>query len=205
VPDEKRPVLDYHRNAVIHRYVAPALVAAAARAAGPAAPLAEVRALALWLSRLFKLEFTYRVGATFEEIFEENLAFLARVGALAPEREQVRAGPEPSTLSFLAELVRPYLEAYRLAAATTLELLQRPSGPAPDRRALVRLCLEQGRAAFLAGAIALRESVSKATIENAIEWTVTQGLVSEQDGKLALADRDALREIVDRIAPLIAA
>ena len=28
VPDEKRPVLDYHRNAVIHRYVPPALVAA---------------------------------------------------------------------------------------------------------------------------------------------------------------------------------
>jgi glycerol-3-phosphate O-acyltransferase len=206
VPDEKRPVLDYHRNAVIHRYVAPALVAAAARAAGPHAPLAEVRARALWLSRLFKLEFMYRVGAPFDEIFGENLAFLVDIGALARDGERLLAGREAGTLAFLAELVRPYLEAYRLAAATALELLAGGrKGEPPDRRALVRETLERGRAAFLAGAIALGESVSKATIENAIEWMIAQGLVSERDGKLALADRDALRDIVDGIAPILAA
>jgi glycerol-3-phosphate O-acyltransferase len=206
VVDDKRPVLDYHRNAVIHRYVAPALVAAAARAGGPSAPLAEVRARALWLSRLFKLEFMYRVGAPFDEIFEQNVAFLATIGALARDGDRLGPGPEAGTLAFLAELVRPYLEAYRLAAATALELLakERP-GTMPDRRTLVREALERGRAAFLAGAIALGESVSKATLENAIEWMIAQGLVSERDGKLALGDRDALRDIVDGIAPLLAA
>jgi glycerol-3-phosphate O-acyltransferase len=205
VPDEKRPVLDYHRNAVVHRYVAPALIAAAARAAGPDAPTGDVRTKALWLSRLLKLEFMYRVGASFDQIFDENLDFLTRVRALARDGDRIRPG-DASTLAFLAELIRPYLEAYRLVAATALDLLAegRTGGP-PDRRALVREALEQGRAAFLAGAIALRESVSKATLENAAEWLVTQRLLTEEGGKLAVGNRDALRSIVDGIAPLIAA
>jgi glycerol-3-phosphate O-acyltransferase len=203
VPEEKRPVLDYHRNAVIHRYVAPALVAAAARAAGADAALADVRARALWLSRLLKLEFVYRVGASFDEIFGENVAFLVRVRALAPEGERLRPGTDAGTLSFFAELMRPYLEAYRLAFSTALELLA--AGTPPDRRTLVKEALERGQAAFLAGGVALRESVSKATIENAAEWMITQGLLGEEKGKLSLRDADALRAIVQGIAPLLAA
>jgi glycerol-3-phosphate O-acyltransferase len=205
VPDEKRPVLDYHRNAVIHRYVAPALVAAAARAEGPDAPLARVRTRALALSRLLKLDFIYRVGATFDEIFEQNVSFLVRVGALALDGDRLRPGAEAGTLAFLAELMRPYLEAYRLAAAAALDLLAEGRADAPaDRRALVKQTLEQGRAAFLAGAIALRESLSKATLENAVEWMMSQGLLAEQDGRLTMHDRDAVREIVDGMGPLLA-
>jgi glycerol-3-phosphate O-acyltransferase len=206
VPDEKRPVLDYHRNAVIHRYVAPAVAAAAARAAGPDAALADVRASALALSRLLKLEFMYRVDAPFDEIFDQNVAFLVRIRALVRDGDRLRAGADAPTLAFLAELLRPYLEAYRLAAVTALDLLverERPGGPT-DRRALVRQALEQGRAAFLAGAIAVRESLSKATLENAVEWMIAQGAVAEQDGRLTVRDRDALREIVDGMSPFLA-
>jgi glycerol-3-phosphate O-acyltransferase len=199
VPDEKRPVLDYHRNAVIHRYVPPALVAAAARGAGPDASVADVREGALWLSRLLKLEFMYRVGATFDEIFEQNLDFLVRVRALARDDGRLRPGAEAWSLAFLAELVRPYLEAYRLAAATVLERLPAGAGAATDRKALLVASMEHGLAAFLAGGIALRESVSKAPLENALEWLVDQGLLGEENGALALRDREAVRAIVDRI------
>jgi glycerol-3-phosphate O-acyltransferase len=210
VPDDKRPVLDYHRNAVIHRFVAPALVAAAARAAGAeGGPEAQVRARALWLSRLFKLEFMYRVDAPFDEIFDQTLAFLIRVGALSREAGDVRPGPQAGPLAFLGELLRAYLEAYRLAAATALSLLatDAPRQPALDRRALVRETLERGRAAFLAGHLASRESLSKATLENAIEWLVSQGIVREEAGKLKLAavgDGAELRAIMDGIAPHLA-
>jgi glycerol-3-phosphate O-acyltransferase len=201
VPDEKRPVLDYHRNAVIHRYVPPALVAAAARAAGADAPVAEVRERALWLSRLLKLEFMYRVGATFDEIFDQNLAFLVRVRALAlsPEDDRVRPGADAATLGFLAELVRPYLEAYRLAAVTALDALPAQPGDTVDRKALLAASMEHGLAAFLAGAIAVRESVSKAPLENALEWLVSQGLLGEENGGVTLRDREAVRGIVDQI------
>jgi glycerol-3-phosphate O-acyltransferase len=204
--DDKRPVLDYHRNAVIHRFVAPAMVAAALRAGGPASAEADVRARAKWLSRLLKLEFMYRVGATFDEIFDENVAFLVRVGALARESGELRAGAEADLLAFLAEFMRPYLEAYRLTATTAAALL---GGDAPrhdtlDHKALVRESMERGRAAFLSGQVLLRESLSKATIENAVEWLAGQGILAEQYGKLRLAragDVTELRGIMDGIAP----
>ncbi|WP_242345133.1 1-acyl-sn-glycerol-3-phosphate acyltransferase [Anaeromyxobacter terrae] len=205
VPDEKRPVLDYHRNAVIHRFVAPALVAAALRADGGEVPLLVLRQRALWLSRLFKLEFMYRGGTAPEEILQQNLAFLVRIGAATRDGDRVRPGPEPDLLAFLAELLRAYLEAYRLAATTALSVLSpEAGGPAPaatDRRALVREALERGRAAFLSGEIQLRESLSKATLENAFEWLATQGVIAEDGGKLRLADADgaSLRAIVDGI------
>jgi glycerol-3-phosphate O-acyltransferase len=210
VVDEKRPVLDYHRNAVIHRFVAPALVACAVRGAGADAPLLVVRARALWLSRLFKLEFMYQVGATPEEVFSETLAFLERIGAAVRSGDRVRPGPEQDLLSFFAEFMRSYLEAYRLAAETALAVLATQPGPgvpAVDRRSLVRDALERGRAAFLAGQLAVRESLSKATLENAVEWFVAQGVIAERAGKLELAETGPaeLRRIVDEITPQTAA
>jgi glycerol-3-phosphate O-acyltransferase len=203
VVDEKRPLLDYHRNAVIHRFVAPAFVAAAARGGGT---VGEVRARALWISRLFKLEFMYRPGARFDDVFDLNLDFLVRVGALARDGERLVEGAEPWTLSFLAEFVRAYLEAYRLTGETALGLLAGPSGAAPDRRDVVKQALERGRAAFLSGGIVLRESLSKAHVENALEWLVSQEIVSESDGRLSVRDGGkALREVVDVITPLLAA
>ncbi len=198
VPEERRTLLDYHRNAVIHRYVSPALVAAAVRAEGSRSGEA-VRGRALWLSRLFKLEFMYRVGASFDEIFGENAALLMRLGALSRVEEELRPGPDLETLAFLAEFTRAYLEAYRVACSTVLAACG--SGPV-ERRVLLREALERGRAAFLSGEVVLRESLSKATLGNAIEWLVDQGLLLEGDGgRLRLADRtcEALRGVVEEI------
>ncbi len=201
VDDEHRPVLDYHRNAVIHRYVAPAIVAAAARAGGGETSVADARARALWLSRLFKLEFMYRVGASSDEIFGENLGFLVRVGALSGDGERLRPGSEPWALDFLAELLRSYLEAYRLAAETALALCS--GGRAVDPNRLVREALDRGRAAFLSGRLALRESLSKATLENAREWFVSQRVMTPEPGGLRVADAAALGAVVDGIAPFL--
>jgi glycerol-3-phosphate O-acyltransferase len=208
VVDDKRPVLDYHRNAVIHRYVAPAVLAAALRATGPGGEIARARETALWLSRLLKLEFVYRAGASFDEIFAQNLGFLERVGAVAREGERLRPGAEGDRLEFLAELTRPFLEAYRLAAESLLAASdaprQRPGGI--DRRALVKEALEQGRRDFLAGRIVVRESLSKATLENAVSWLADQGLAPPSDGRLLPpADPAAVREIIDRINRLLPA
>jgi glycerol-3-phosphate O-acyltransferase len=204
VVDEKRPVLDYHRNAVIHRYVAPAIVASALRAAGDGAGPEAVRQGAGWLSRLFKLEFMYRPGAGLDLILADNLGFLERIGAVVREGERFRAGPEAASTAFLAELLRPYLEAYRLAAETAQALLQAPPKGGVDRRALVKASLERGRAGFLAGRLQCREALSKATLENAAEWLVSTGRLGEEGGKLRVAqDAAALREIIDGMTPYL--
>jgi glycerol-3-phosphate O-acyltransferase len=153
--------------------VALSLAAGALRASRGDAPRAEVLERTHWLSRLFKLEFMYRVGARVEETFAETVLALARLGALEVDGERLRAGRDRETLAFLADLLRPYLEAYLVAAEV---LLAEPAGEGPaDRRALVKAALEHGRAAYAAGRLALRESLSKATLENAAEWLEQQG------------------------------
>jgi glycerol-3-phosphate O-acyltransferase len=191
VPEDRRTNLDYHKNAVIHRYVPLALVATSLRALGGDAPRAQVRARTRWVSRLFKLEFMFRVGVTFDELFAENADDLARIGAIVEREGRLQAGAEPWALEFLADLLRPYLEAYRVVAEAALAADR--SGAPLDRKALLKAALEQGRAAWAAGRIALRESLSKATAENAVEWLAQQGALrtAGTPPRLAPSWRDA--------------
>jgi glycerol-3-phosphate O-acyltransferase len=185
VPEERRTLLDYHRNAVLHRYVALSLVAAALRSCRPAAEPAAVRERARFLSRLLKLEFMYRATADRGGVFEEQVATLERLGAAARDGLQLSEGGERDTLEFLADLTRPFLEAYRASAEALTAAF--PGDEACDRRSLLRLALDRGRASFLAGRIDHREALSKATLENGIEWLVQQGALRQDDGKLRLS------------------
>jgi glycerol-3-phosphate O-acyltransferase len=199
VVDEKRPLLDYHRNAVIHRYVAPAIVSAALLG-GAERTRSEVRRRAAWLSRLFKLEFTYEPGVELAIVFEQNVERLQRLGAIELEGDRIRPGVEQDRLQFLSEFLRPYLEAYRLAAATADALLDDASRQAIDPKGLLRQCLDRGRADFLSGRILTREALSKPTLENSIEWMLLTGRIVDRNGRLGRAPKpDALREIIDGI------
>jgi len=199
VVDEKRPVLDYHRNAIIHRFVAPAIASAAVLGGGEAT-MAEVQGRAEWLSRLFKLEFMYEPGAELSKVFERNIAFLGRLGAVASKGDRIGLGAAREPVEFLAEFLRPYLEAYRLAAETAQALFDDASRHHVDRRALVKRCLERGRETLLTGRMVTREALSKATLENSIDWLVSSGRIVDRDGRLEPApESDALREIIDGI------
>jgi len=185
VPEDKRPELDFHRNAVLHRFVGLSLVAAALRASAPWAAEAEVKERARFLSRLFKLEFMYRVGTSFDANFAEQLSVLLRMGAATREGQGLSGGPDRPTLDLFADLTRAFLEAYRVSADALAAAF--PGGELLDRKALVRIGLERGRAAYLAGRLAHREALSKATLENALEWLVQQGALLEAEGKLSLS------------------
>jgi glycerol-3-phosphate O-acyltransferase len=197
--EERRPVLDYYKNAVLHRYVGLSLVAAALRGAGGDAPAEDVRAGARWLSRLFKLEFMYRVGATFDQVFDENAQFLRRTGAMEEESGRLRAGRERDALAFFAELTRPYAEAYLVTAEALLASGRDGPGAVLERRTIVRAALEHGRAAYATGRIALRESLSNATLANAVEWFVQQGALESDGGRLRLAASWAERSLPELI------
>ncbi len=173
VPDAKRTYLDFNRNAILNRYVGLSLTAQSVRARGGGAPLEEIRDDVRWLSRLFRLEFMYPVGASFESIFRAKLDALAGMGAVVEDAGGVRPGPQRARLDFLADLTRPYLEAYRVAGETVRSAGL--AGGSAERKGLVKQALERGRAEFLSGHVLMRESISKATLENAVEWLGTQG------------------------------
>jgi glycerol-3-phosphate O-acyltransferase len=179
VPRQRRAELDFYRNNVIHHFIAHAIVAAT-RA---------VERDTRWLSRLLKLEFIYRVGARFETIFAETVASMEaldlRAAVAAAAADGAPPPPPPDGVSFLAQMVRPYLDAYRSAAET---LIVWPGG---DRRAFVKSALERARQDCAANR-ALPESVSKATLDNAAAWLTAEGAlepVAPDGDRLRVAPR----------------
>ncbi len=208
VVPERRPYVDFHRNAVLHRYVALGIVAAAvlARRTTPEDAWG-VFERAGWISRLLKLEFMYQPGTSAEEAFESLVNLLERLGGIERASGTLRPGASPEFLHFLAELLRPFIEGYRLAVETALLQIDPAKPRRPfTRRRLVAASLERGRQELAAGRIRLTEAVSKATVENAVEWLIlAQFLRETPDGELsAPAGPQPLRRVVDLMNPLLA-
>jgi glycerol-3-phosphate O-acyltransferase len=197
--DDRRMQLAFYKNTILNLLVPRALVACAALRGVLDASEDSVRTKALFLSRLFKLEFIYRVGTPFEIIFAETVdrliadGLLVRTtGALVPPDARAR-----DVLEFLADILRDYLQSYLLAALTLEDLAEAPM----DRKSFVRAALETGRMEFLQGRIDAAEAISRTTLENALAWLVEQEMVAERERKLVLGSgaerrdqRDAFRE-----------
>jgi glycerol-3-phosphate O-acyltransferase len=219
LPD-RRPLVDFHRNAVLHRYVALAIVAASVRAVPSGRDAVFERAG--WISRLLKLEFLYQPGASAQEAFGSLVAQLERLGAIEVGAGELRAGSNPETLDFLAGMTRPFLEGYRLTFETAEHLLRgatrrrlvaaSPGRGRQDRRRpltrrrLVAASLERGRQDLERGKMTLSEAVSKATVENAVEWLILgQFLRDGEAGELQPGTNpQPLRQVVDLLNPLLA-
>jgi len=192
--DDRRLELAFYKNTLMNVVVARSLVANALLAEGGKAPLEDVRRRALFLSRLFKVEFIYRVGSPFESIFEETVEKLVAMGLVRKAGESLEAAEDRAHLEFIADLLRDYLESYLLAAMAVQDLAE--SGPM-DKKAFVKAALETGRSEYLAGRIGAAEALSKPTLENAVSFLLDQKALVE-DGKLLklgpAADEPAERE-----------
>jgi glycerol-3-phosphate O-acyltransferase len=212
VPDEARLSLDLSKNIVVHFFVSRAMVATAllgSRLEGQpveSTPIEALRERVRALSRLFKYEFQFRADASFEQIFDETL------GAMERDQELVRRGDNVlidganghAQVALYVEIVRNFVEGYRVAARGLTLLLK---GPATIQDA-ARRAITTGERMFLAGEIARREAVSQPIIENAYAAFVDQGYVARGEGKIFLpesyASADAVRTIEGRIAGYLA-
>jgi len=197
--DERRGQLAYYKNTILNLLAPRALVACAALRGVLDASEESVRTKALFLSRLFKLEFIYRVGARFEIIFAETVDRLVGDGLLV-HSDGTLVPPDAAArgvLEFLADIVRDYLQSYLLAGLTLDELAAGPM----DRKSFLRAALETGRMEFLQGRIDAAEAISRTTLENALAWLLDQELVAERERRLVLGpaaerpeQRDAFRD-----------
>lgn len=182
VEDDRRPELSFYKNTLLNLIAGRSIVCAAVLTV-PTGHRGTIRDAALYLSRLFKLEFLYPVGKTFEHIFDETVEHLARLGLLARAENEINVAPEAHArpmVQFLADQLRDYLESYLLAARTADEV--KPEGM--DRKDFLKRCLDAGRADFLAGTITASEALSKTTLENALQFLSEQHYLADKDKKL---------------------
>jgi glycerol-3-phosphate O-acyltransferase len=159
----------------------------------------ELRERTLKLSRLLKLEFSYRVGETFETIFDQTLAGLEQAGLVGAATHGVHpaAGAAPRLL-LLAGQVTDFVESY-LVAARGLETL---SAPTSDKD-LVRRIHDLGEKMFFTGEVRRREACVRANYSNAIAYFKERGLLVEKDKKLMRAPGADLRRTAAEIADLL--
>jgi glycerol-3-phosphate O-acyltransferase len=186
VSDDHRREFAFYKNNFMHVVASRSVVACALQSfKGQPASRAELRERAKYLSRLFKLEFIYKVSQSFDANFEEKLGWLTEKGLVLQEGEQVRPATEPvalDRLQLLSELMRDFVESYLLAARVTATL----SGGARDRKDLLNEMFSTGQRSFLEGKIHCAEAVSRPNLENALELFTELGHLQAVDkSKLA--------------------
>jgi glycerol-3-phosphate O-acyltransferase len=192
VPDERRPRLAFYRNNAVHLYVNEALVSLALVSAtgGPAAGAEVERVIArglleertLRLSRLLKLELSFRVGESFSSIFESTVAQMIDNKLLAERGDGTLRGRDGAGLILLAGQVRDFVESY-LIVARAVAALSPETAPLPERD-LLRRVQELGETLFFTGEVRRREACIVATYKNAIARFVESGhLVATGEGR----------------------
>lgn len=192
--DERRAELSFYKNTLMNLVAGRSLVATAVLCGKSTDTLEEIRGRALVLSRLFKLEFTYRVGATFEAIFAGTVDTFVQVGVLRTDGDRILPAPEPHAareLEFFSDLLTDLLESYLLTALTLDDVAR---GSVTDRKGFVKAALETGKVEFLAGRLVCAESLSRTTLENALGWLLEQGFLREEGRVLKLGERAAAPE-----------
>jgi glycerol-3-phosphate O-acyltransferase len=202
VPEERRPRLAYYRNNAIHLFVADGLIALglAGAAKHGLVDLEDLRARTLKLSRLLKLEFSYRVGEPFEAIFDQTLAGLKTAGLVAEDGEGVHAiAGQQQRLTLLAGQVWDFVESY-LIAARGLELLA--TGPMIEKD-FIRRVHDLGEKMFFTGEVSRREACVRANYANAVAYFKDRGILVERDKKLQLSGKREPRAIAEEIADLL--
>lgn len=193
VPDTRRLALEYYKNNVLHFFVPSALVASSLRALAWDAPMTQLRDRVRELSRLFKLEFQYRADAPFEEIFSDALGRMIEAGEVVWEADLVRRGPgsAETRVARYAQMIRTYLEAYRVA----LDALPGAGAPPISRKDWVKQALARGTQGLATGEVQLRESVAKPKLETALSAYHELGVVRVTGTELvACDDIDASRQ-----------
>lgn len=183
--DDRRVSLGYYRNGLIN-FLAPESVLARAvltveaqQDLGAPLPLSEVRQQARFLSRLWKHEFVFAPGQSFDERFDATLAHLGGGYVVLGEDHVTVVSESRETLRFMALLLQDYLEAYQLAVLSLRALLHGPMG----RRNLVRRMRDDANRAFLRGELLRRESCHRLTFDNAVSALVDLGVLAETVGK----------------------
>ncbi|MGZ3439481.1 MAG: 1-acyl-sn-glycerol-3-phosphate acyltransferase, partial [Polyangia bacterium] len=201
VPEERRPRLAYYRNNAIHLFVADGLVALALIGAAKRGLVGveELRQRTLTLSRLLKLEFSYRVGETFEAIFDQTLAGLKTAGLIGAATHGVHPAPGAAPkLALLAGQMTDFVESY-LVAARGLEMLTTPMSD----KDLVKRIHDLGEKMFFTGEVRRREACVRANYTNALAYFKERGIVVEKDKKLTLAPGADARRTAAEIADLL--
>lgn len=199
--------LEVFKNQILHHIVPEAIIAAALAACGArpgkAVSRQEVARVALALSRALKIEFIYRPGASFAELFDDAVEHAAAAGILSSRADELVLSTDDvarAARRFAHGVIANFLESYAVCLRTALA---RRDDAAVTEKLLVQGMLEALKAAALTGELLWAESASKANAENVVALLLDVKLLVRAEAELRI-DRSR-RAAVDEMLALLAA
>lgn len=207
VSSGRRLELDLSKNHIVHFFLERAALSTALLTASPL-PMTEAalgEAVAS-LARLLKHEFSLRYDASFTDLVETTLADMQATGELDRREGKVELGPGHDGLSgrgwasFYASTIQNFLEAYRVVARATRQLV----GAGLTESDLSARALRLGQQMLLAGEIERSEAVCRPVFENAIRSFADLGYLKRGDKRLTLSDMFDSAEMAATIEARIA-
>ncbi|KNC80386.1 hypothetical protein SARC_07253 [Sphaeroforma arctica JP610] len=187
---EERMELSTYRNQLVHHFIRESIMCCCIYALEKQAPTdteggpsfvdyMDLYALNRYLTQLLKMEFVFRpsMGVGINEHFDLTLTEMVDRGIIAyhPEdqnkicvSEAVEDGEMKGTLTylFLCSIAWPFIDTYWLC---TLGLFALLPNKAIQEDVLIRKMQDFGETLYFSGAMDLYESISKVTLENALQ------------------------------------
>lgn len=205
VPEEKRILLDYHKNALMNHFAPAALVARSMVRHGHQSVAREALAQDVkFMSRLFKREFLFRADSGFDIYLEDVVASLALLGIVDFDDDAGTVSAlDPERVDVLAGLIDSLLESYAVTIRAVADLEETPL---PEKELKDR-ALERVRRAFLEGEISRPEAANQTVVGSAVGWLKNERyLEADGDarrGALRSVDSAGLKTLQEQLAPLL--
>ena len=178
VQEEKRLELSFNKNSLLNWFASYSMLALAIQSNEGETALEQVNQRAFFLSSLFQFEFVSHPKSEFHAEWAgfQKLGLLSIVGknyTLTTEAFAVLR------LEFMANLLRDYLESYRLVAMAVHTLEKNSSF---DLKELLKRAIALGQADLLLGKLTMAEALSRPNLENAVRYLAKEKFI-EADGK----------------------
>ncbi len=210
VKEDKRVVIDYYKNNIIHFFVTTAFLASAVLSfREKEVGLKEARQRFFFLKNLLEQEFIYRNKISEEEYFKQVLNYFLTEGILKESPGnggKLRLTEKQPVLELFRQLTFNFLESYYLVLEAAAKLGEKGR----EEKEFLKQVLERGKRLYEVGDLQKREALSLPILSTAIKHYQNQGIFTVQkldEGKrkkqkvipLTVANEESRRGLIRQI------
>ncbi len=177
--ENKRFILDYYKNGFIHFTLNISIASASILTFRDyRCTKNQILEISKRLRDILKNEFIFRVNVDFETEFAESFQLALDMGFIRTEKEDIILNQEYTEYAkLLSSFLTSLLESYLITA----EYIQNLNAAETDKKSLIRKIQSYGLSMYDRAKIKNLESVSKVTIENAVDYLMSQGILKRTD------------------------
>lgn len=196
---ERRILLDFHKNQILHGMVEAGMAATAVRAL-PSGTFAasDLLGTIAFLEAALTEEFTFEPDVSCEQRLQAGLADLEVHGAIEAQDGAFRV-VDRARLDELHRALLPLLEAYHHLGRQAATLLDRKQ----PTKAFLAAAAEAGNVALRTGEVTRPEALSHIHLKHALRTGRDIGMIeTSEDGQIT-ANADALSDFLSTLGPLV--